>query len=106
MQTDVLDLPRMRRERYARLAAEMDRRGAGAALLIIPGNVAYAAGARGLMADGDRANYQRTVVLAVKGQAAPHLFTAYPEGAPPELPADHIHPALYPDLEEGVRATA
>jgi Xaa-Pro dipeptidase len=106
MDTDILNLPRMRRERYAKLLAEMDRRGVGAALLIIPGNVAYAGGARGAMADGDRAGYERTVVLAVKGQSAPHLFTSYPEGAPPELPADHIHPPLYPDLEDGVRAMA
>ncbi len=106
METDVLDLPRMRRERYARLLAEMERRGVGAALLIIPSNVAYAAGARTAMADGDRANYERSVVIAVKGQPAPHLFTAYPEGAPPELPADHLHPALYPDLEDGVRMLA
>jgi Xaa-Pro dipeptidase len=106
METDVLDLSRMRRERYARLTAEMQRRGAGAALLIIPSNVAYACGARGAMADGDRSNLERSVVIAVKGQAAPHLFTAYPEGAPPELPADHLHPPLYPDLEDGVRALA
>jgi Xaa-Pro aminopeptidase len=58
------------------------------------------------MADGDRAGYERTVVLAVKGQSAPHLFTSYPEGAPPELPDDHLHPPLYPDLEDGVRAMA
>ncbi len=96
----------MRRERYTRLLAEMERRGVGAAMLIIPGNVAYAGGARNVMADGDRAGLERNVVVAVKGQSAPHLFTAYPEGAPPELPADHIHPPLYPDLEEGVRAMA
>jgi Xaa-Pro dipeptidase len=106
METDVPNLPRMRRERYAKLLAEMDRRGVGAAMLIVPGNAAYAAGARGAMADGDRAGYERTVVIAVKGQSAPHVFTAYPEGAPPELPADHVHPPLYPDLEEGVRAMA
>ncbi len=104
MENDVLNLQRMRQERYVRLLAEMDRRGVGAALLIIPGNVAYAAGARGVMADGDRAGYERNVVIAVKGQSAPHLFTAYPEGAPPELPADHIHPPLYPDLADGVGA--
>ena len=62
---DVLNLPRMRRERYAKLLAEMDRRGVGAALLIVPGNVAYAGGARGVMADGDRAGFERTVALAV-----------------------------------------
>lgn len=106
METDIFDLPRMRRERYAKLLAEMDRRGVGAAMLIVPGNVAYAGGARGVMADGDRSGYERTVAIAVKGQSAPHLFTAYPEGAPPELPADHVHPPLYPDLEDGVRAMA
>ena len=66
----------MRRERYAKLLAEMDRRGVGAAVLILPSNVAYAGGARAAMADGDRAGYERTVVIAVKGQSAPHLFTS------------------------------
>src|SRR6185437_9024231 len=106
METEGLELSRMRRERYARLTAEMERRGAAVALLIIPSNVAWACGARGAMADGDRANYERSVLIAVKGEAAPHLFTAYPEGAPPEMPAGHIHPPLYPDLEDGVRALA
>ena len=106
METDIPNFPRMRRERYAKLLAEMDRRGVGAAVLILPGNVAYAGGARAAMADGDRAGYERTVVIAVKGQSAPHLFTSYPEGAPPELPAEHVHPPLYPDLEDGVRAMA
>lgn len=104
METDILDFPRMRRERYAKLLAEMDRRQVGVAVLILPGNVAYAAGARSAMADGDRAGYERTVVIAVKGQSAPHLFTAYPEGAPPELPSEHLHPPLYPDLHDGVQA--
>jgi Xaa-Pro dipeptidase len=106
MEPDTLDLTRMRRQRYGKLLGEMDRRGVAVALLILPGNVAYASGARAAMADGDRAGYERTVVIAVKGQPAPHLFTSYPEGAPPELPADHLHPALYPDLEEGVAAVA
>lgn len=106
METDTLNLPRMRQERYTKLLAEMDRRGVGAAILILPGNVAYAAGARAAMADGDRAGYERSVVIAVKGQSAPHLFTSYSEGAPPELPAGHVHPPLYPDLEDGVRAMA
>lgn len=106
METEGLELSRMRRERYARLTAEMERRAAAVALLIIPSNVGWACGARGAMADGDRANYERPVLIAVKGEAAPHLFTAYPEGAPPELPANNIHPPLYPDLEAGVRALA
>src|SRR5208282_5444326 len=106
METDTLNLPRMRRERYAKLLAEMDRRGVGAAILILPGNVAYASGARAAMADGDRAGYERSVVIAVKGQSAPHLFTCYPDGVPPELPPGHVHPPLYPDLEDGVRAMA
>jgi Xaa-Pro aminopeptidase len=106
MENEILNLARMRRERYAKLQAQMEQRGIGAMALILPGNVAYAAGARAAMADGERACFERNVVIAVRGQNAPHLFTAYPEGAPPELPADRVHPALYPDLEDGVRAMA
>ena len=36
-------------------------------------------------------------------RSPPHLFTAFPEGAPPELPADHIHPPLHVEWPAGCR---
>jgi Xaa-Pro dipeptidase len=36
----------------------------------------------------------------------PHVFTPYPEGLPPELPADHRHGPVYPELDDGVAELA
>ena len=36
----------------------------------------------------------------------PHLFTAFPEGAPPDLPSDHVHAPLLVEFDEGVDALA
>jgi len=44
--------------------------------------------------------------VVVRGDPAPHLFTPYPEGAPSELPADHLHPAIYTDLDDASDAAA
>jgi Xaa-Pro aminopeptidase len=101
-----LDLVRMRRERHARLQTEMQRRGVGAALLLTSGNVFYATGAHVVPSDNARTYHQRTIALVVAGDEHPHLFTPYTEGAPPELPADHVHPPLYPELDEGVKDMA
>jgi Xaa-Pro aminopeptidase len=35
---------------------------------------------------------------------APHLYTAFPEGVPPELPADHVHDALPVECPAGAAA--
>jgi Xaa-Pro aminopeptidase len=101
-----LDLARMRRERYARLQAEMHRRGVGAAFLLTSGNVFYATGTHVLPADNARTYHQRTIALVVAGDEHPHLFTPYPEGAPGELPDDHLHPPLHPEHDDGVREMA
>ena len=97
-----LDLVRMRRERFAKVQAAMAQRHVGALLLMTSGNVYYAAGARQATADNSRTYHLRTAALVIAGDDAPHLFTPYPEGVPPELPADHVHRPLYPELDEGV----
>jgi Xaa-Pro aminopeptidase len=56
--------------------------------------------------DSARAALFRPVAVVVRGAPAAHLFTAFPEGAPPELPADHLHGPLHPDLDEGAAALA
>jgi Xaa-Pro aminopeptidase len=98
-----LDLARMRRERHARLQAEMASQGAGAMLLLGGANVSYATGALTLAAEEGRASHERACALVVAGADAPHLFTPFPEGAPPEA---RVHPPLYPELEEGVADAA
>src|SRR5262245_42102769 len=104
--THELDLARMRRERCAKLDAAMERDGIDALLLLTSGSVLYATGAWMLAADNGRATHQRVGALVVRGEAAPHLFTPYPEGAPPELPGDHLHPPLWPETDAGVEEMA
>ena len=82
-----LDLARMRRERVAKIQAQMEREGLDALYLLTSGNVLYAGGAWMLAADNGRAAFERTTTLIVRGDDHPHVFTPYPEGAPPELPA-------------------
>ena len=38
----------------------------------------------------------------LRGESAPHVFTAYWDGVPGELPADHVHGPLFPDLDDGI----
>jgi Xaa-Pro aminopeptidase len=89
-----LDLARMRRERHRKVVDALDARGLSAAVLLGQPNVAYAVGARAPAADAARAASQRMVAIVTADGDAPHLYTAFPDGAPPELPADHVHPAL------------
>ena len=56
--------------------------------------VAYATGADAPGCDSGRAALLRPVAVVVAGDPSPHLFTPYPEGAPPELPGDHLHPVV------------
>jgi Xaa-Pro aminopeptidase len=97
-----LDLGRMRRERVAKLQTAMERQGIDALYLLTSGSVLYSTGAWMLAADNGRATYERTTALVVRGDNAPHVFTPYVEGAPPELPADHLHPPLWHESEAGV----
>jgi Xaa-Pro aminopeptidase len=42
------------------------------------------------------------VAVLVKGDSAPHLYTLFTDGAPDELPDDHLHGPLFPDLDDGI----
>jgi Xaa-Pro dipeptidase len=101
-----LDLARMRRERHARLVASMQADGVDALLLLGQGNIAYATGLRVPASDQSLAIHRRPVALVTTDGAAPHVWTWYPEGAPAELPADHLHEGLRLELETGARALA
>ena len=43
------------------------------------------------------------IAIVTADSDAPHLYTAFPEGAP-ELPADHVHEALPVEWSEGAEA--
>ena len=42
----------------------------------------------------------------MKGDSAPHLYTIYGDGVPDDLPADHVHGPLFPDLDDGIELFA
>jgi Xaa-Pro dipeptidase len=100
------DWARLRAERHARLQSAMADTGTGALLLLNTNPVAYATGADAPGADSGRAGLFRPVALVRAGDTHPHLFTPYPEGAPDDLPADHLHPALFPDTAASALAAA
>ena len=91
---EVPDLSRMRRERLAKLRAEMERHDVSVLLLLGRSNVTYATGATFLTADAGHATHLRPSAVVALDDAAPHLFTLWPEGAPSELPSDHVHAPL------------
>lgn len=100
------DLARMRRDRHAKLQAQLEAQGLDGLLLLGTSAVSYATGAAAPGTDSSRASLLRPVALVVRGDAAPHLFTPYPEGAPEDLPADHVHDPLFPDVDDGAAAMA
>jgi Xaa-Pro dipeptidase len=100
------DLARMRRERMARLQEQLSAQGLAGLVLLQPSAVSYASGAHFPAGDGGRAALFRPVVVVVAGDNAPHLFTPYPEGAPPDLPADHLHGPALPDIADGASVLA
>ena len=93
---DTPDLERMRRERFAKLQAGLERSGKDAALVMGSGPVAYASGASSPGLDSGLAALSRPVALVVRGDPFPHIWTPYPEGLPDELPPEFAHPAAYP----------
>ena len=98
------DLPRMRRDRHRRLQQQLERQGLDGLVLLGTSAVAYASGAEPPGEDGGRAGLFRTIAVVVRGDDAPHLFTPYWDAAPADLPADHLHGPLFPDLDDGIGA--
>jgi Xaa-Pro dipeptidase len=94
------DLRRMRTERRARLAHEIEAAGLDGLVLLGPSNAWYAGVAQPL-ADAMRMHYEPTVVI-VDPTGEPHVWTHHPEGVPPEVPADHVHPGLHLEFDEGL----
>jgi Xaa-Pro dipeptidase len=96
----------MRGERYQRLQQQLDANGADGLVLLGSSAVGYATGMAVPAQDGDRAALFRTVAVVAKGDPAPHLYTHFADGAPAELPADHLHGPVFPDLDDGIDAFA
>jgi len=98
-----LDLARMRRDRVGKLQAAMAEAAIDTLLLCGQNNVSYATGARVPASDHVRASWWRAVAIVQQGDPWPHLFTEFPEGSAPELPDDHIHPAVEVEAIDGAR---
>lgn len=94
------DLERLRTERQAKLAALLPDHGEALVLLGVS-NVEYATGARVPAADAGRTAALRNVAVLFDGDPVPHLFTWVPEGVPAAHPADHLHPGLALETDEG-----
>ena len=98
-----LDLARMRRDRVGKLQAAMADAAVDTLLLCGQSNVSYATGARVPASDHVRASWWRAVAVLERDEDWPHLYTEFPEGAAPELPDDHIHPAVEVEAADGAR---
>jgi Xaa-Pro dipeptidase len=101
---DAPDLARMRADRRTKLHGALARADAAAAVLLGTTNVRWATGARVVAAEHGRAARTRNVVVAVAGDAVPHLFTHTDEGVPADHPVDHVHRGV--DLETDGGAAA
>jgi Xaa-Pro aminopeptidase len=96
------DMVRLRADRHARIQAQLESQDIEGLVLLGSGNVAYATGADSPGEDSGRAGLFRPVAIVVRGESQPHLYTAYWDGVPAELPADHVHGPLFPDLDDGI----
>lgn len=96
-----LDLARMRRDRIAKLNAAMAAAGVDTLVLCGQQNVSYATGTRMPAADHIRASWWRSVAVLERGAPAAHLYTDFPEGAPPELPDEFLHRAIEVETAAG-----
>ena len=96
------DLVRLRADRHAKIQTQLDAQGLDGLVLLGSGNVAYATGADSPGEDSGRAGLFRPVAVVVRGESEPHVYTAYWDGVPGELPADHVHGPLFPDLDDGI----
>jgi Xaa-Pro aminopeptidase len=105
---DVADRARMHRERVDRVRGIMREQGLDALVLLGNTNVVYATGAVWPLADSGRANVEQPVAVVLAGDESPHLFSGvrHDDALRTELPADHLHGAVYLDFDEGVELFA
>jgi Xaa-Pro dipeptidase len=95
------DMARLRADRQAKVQGQLEAQNVDGLVLLGSAGVAYATGADAPGEDSGRAGLFRSVAIVVRGDSAPHLYTAFWDGVPAELPADHVHGPLFPDLDDG-----
>ena len=92
----------MRADRGERLQHQLEAHDLDGLVLLGSSSVAYATGALIPAQDGDHAALFRPVAVVVRGDTAPHLYTLFTDGIPADLPDDHRHGPLFPDLDHGI----
>jgi Xaa-Pro aminopeptidase len=97
----VPDMARLRADRHAKVQGQLEAQGVDGLVLLGSSGVVYATGADAPGEDSGRAGLFRPVAIVVRGESSPHLYTAFWDGVPAELPADHVHGPLFPDLDDG-----
>lgn len=82
----------------------MAERGVGALVLLGNSAVTYATGTSWPLGDAGLSHVERPVAVVLADDEWPHLFLPFREGAAAEteLPADHVHPPVYLEFDEGV----
>jgi len=96
------DMARLRADRHAKVQGQLEAQNVDGLVLLGSAGVAYATGADAPGEDSGRAGLFRSVAVVVRGDSSPHLYTAFWDGVPAELPADHVHGPLFPDLDDGI----
>lgn len=99
---DTPDRRRMQRERLDRLRGLLAAQGIDALVLLGNTHVVYATGAIWPLADAGRANFEQPVAVVLADDESPHLFSHARDEV--DLPADHRHPPVHLDFDEGVAA--
>jgi Xaa-Pro aminopeptidase len=95
----------MYREIGARLRATMKDKGVDALILLGNGNVVYATGVSWPLLDAGLSHVERPVAVVLADDEHPHLFMPRRESliVDTDIPADHLHDALYLEFDEGVQ---
>jgi Xaa-Pro aminopeptidase len=96
------DWARLRADRRAKIAQQLEAQETDGLVLLGSAPVSYATGADVPGEDAGRAGLFRSVAVVVRGDPLPHLFTLFSDGVPDDLPADHLHGPLFPDLDDGI----
>ena len=96
------DMERLRAERFAKIQDQLEAQNIDGLVMLGSAGVAHTTGADAPGEDAGRAGLFRAVSVVIAGESAPHLYTPYLDGVPPEFPADHVHGPLFPDLDDGI----
>lgn len=100
------DRVRMQRDRLDRLQTMMRSQGVDALILLANDNVMYATGLVWPLSDAGRSAFERPVAVVLVDDPSPHVFLPMRSVNQHEvtLPADHVHGAVYLEVDEGVAA--